>query len=991
MGSTLRLSEGAGVLDVYDHEEDEGGERDEFDDEEPEEEYDDDEYDEEEEGLAVGGGYEEEEELEDDLTSVRNPHQENEKEEEYADEKDVSLSQPFEKEEEEKEEEINQQVDPSLLALAAAQQQDEIITNKTPSFLEERDRTASGEIKKKVYDFMMTSKNNKSATPLRKIPSPPPSYMTPANFPILPPPPDHSSYIPSSENVRENVRPTLISPSPQPEGESISSPPAPEKESISPPPPPGEKSISPPLPPEKKPIDRSVSSSVSGGFANDYYSYLMEGNSLGIEGKEDPSPKEIPSRSGRSDASAKKYPTEFSADLIHNYDGVYKNYSSSSFLSSQSPQPLPPPSPSSTAAVAVSPRFIPATTFPIEREVSEESIMMAAKEDAFLLHNSPPPLPSSLIIPPLPPPPLPSSPPPPPLPPPPPKKTPENPHSTLADVFSKVNDVLGGKEALQKIEENMEAAILKAKVQMLRDTTNNLRCGPIVDIIFGDGDVPNKPLPDDLRRLKNIIAGELTLNEFIKSSEVSDLSSAELFRRSNENLEMVQRQQIMSNPLFSDISSASSIFSKVRRKNSINREVAAEKEKEEIGGEVVACNTIINPEKNLHMELFNLLNSTPGKKEDPCLKLSDRVSFLNRLIHYKTANNISWMRLINLVSNISSQAAVVLFGDGDEQNINNREETTTKDMNLGSIGVDLLFGAASDMLERNMSRVCVDIGELTLYLNIPVVLLQWPQEFIRTDEYKNILMRSISSFSTRMTIPSMYIIDQIMFDNEEKEKILGEEEEQHNLELFSEGDKMASINKLYNEIRSGRGRERELMRSIFHEQQQQHQTMLSLSTTNNSLDTSTAYSAAASIIDYKIPMFDNMMNGVVKYLDKRKHLISAAVIKLLKKAKLNITVYCIKNKLNNVSAKCDKKLINNEEEDDAPMQNLMYRSSALSVVGKRGRSVVARRRGGAPASIKRPPPSILLNRIKRLKEWEITSSDESELSDGDTDSGIRDG
>lgn len=836
MDTTLHLSEGAGVLDVYDHEEEEGDEKDindnEFDDEK--EEYDDDEEE------VIVDDYREEEELEDDLT-----RQEKEKEEEEYNEN----FSPRQFQEEEAQEE-NQQVDPSLLALAAAQQQDDIIPPS--SVREERNRTASTEIKKTVYDFVMTSKNN------------------------IPPPPSPPPRAPSPENVR---------PSP-----------------ISPPPPPPE---------EEEQIDRSPNN--SDGSVNAYYSFLME--------RHDPerySPKEIPSRGGISDASAEKYPTEFSANLIHGDDDE------------KSSQSLP-------SSVTVPPRFVSDATFPIEREVSDESLIMAAKEEAFLI---PPPSPPPKQLPP--------------------EKTP----STLADAFSKVNDVLGGKEAMKKIDENMQAAVLKAKVQMLRDTTKHLRCSYMVDLIFGEGDAPKKPGDGDLRRLKNIIAGELTLNEFIKSSEVTDISSAELFRRSNENLEMVQRQQIMSNPLFSEISSASSLFSRVRQKKTEN----------EVEGEVVASNN-----NNLHMELFNLLNCTPGEKEDPpCYRLSDRVSFLNHLIDHKTANTISWTRLVNLVSHISSQAAVVLFGDGDEQN-NMNGNNAIKDMNMSSIGMDLLFGAASDTLERNVSRVCVDIGELALYLNIPVVLLQWPQEFIRTDDYKNILTRSISSFTVKMAIPTMYIIDQIMFDDEDSSDE-EEEQQQHNLELFSERDKKASINKLYNEIRSGRGRERDLMRSIFHGQQQ------NIVSSNSLLDASTVYSAAASIIDHKISVFDDIMNGAVKYLNRRKQLISAALIKLLKKAKLNITVYCIKNKLDNVSAKCDKKT-DNEETVDAPMQNLMYRSSALP--GKKRweeGSVVARRRDGAPASIKRPPPSVLSRRIKRLKQWgETISSDESE--DEDTDSG----
>ena len=171
------------------------------------------------------------------------------------------------------------------------------------------------------------------------------------------------------------------------------------------------------------------------------------------------------------------------------------------------------------------------------------------------------------------------------------------------------------------------------------------------------------------------------------------------------------------------------------------------------------------------------------------------------------------------------------------------------------------------------------------------------------------------------------------------------------------------------------------------------------------LDASAAYAAACSIIDYKTPMVQNIMSDMARYMEKRKHLISAAVVKLLKRAKLSIAVYCIKTKLNNAATKCKKKSHNDDTDDDAPMQNLTYRTAAL----KRPMSVNRRRAlksprveglGGVsrlldhqrvlstPTSVKRPPNDVLSSRIKRLKQCESTPySEDSELSDEDTDSG----
>ena len=157
---------------------------------------------------------------------------------------------------------------------------------------------------------------------------------------------------------------------------------------------------------------------------------------------------------------------------------------------------------------------------------------------------------------------------------------------------------------------------------------------------------------------------------------------------------------------------------------------------------------------------------------------------------------------------------------------------------------------------------------------------------------------------------------------------------------------------------------------------------------NQSMDASAVYTAACSIIDYKTPVFENIMSVVVKYLDKRKHLISAALMKLLKKAKLNIAVYCIKNKLNNAAAKCKKKNPS-DSDDDVPMQNLMYRSAVLRTQNVRtmgGASQIIDRQSKSPVSFKRPPPDILLNRIKRLKQWETTMATTTSTSSSSEDS-----
>lgn len=508
----------------------------------------------------------------------------------------------------------------------------------------------------------------------------------------------------------------------------------------------------------------------------------------------------------------------------------------------------------------------------------------------------------------------------------PPSPTPPTKSATLSDAFSTANKVLGGEDAVRWIDETIEAAALRIKVQMLREQARGLKSTVLVDMVFGTDDAPRKPTSKEIDRLKNTIAVELTTNEFTRCSKVSDVDSAELFRRTNDNLELMQRQQIMSNPLFAD----AAIF-KTRH-----------------------APTSTPAGKSLHHELLRIMSG----KEDPSQKLADRLNFLKKLIRFKTASVVSWTRLINLLAGVSSQAAVVLFGDYEEEQSADGSMTDVglQNANMGSLGVDLLFGAATDIVERNMSRVCTDVGELALYLNIPVVLLPWPAEFVRSSDYKTLLMSSISSFSAKVAIPPMYVLDQIIFDDDEGDV---RDEAAHTHDIFSKTDKKDAINRVYNNFRRG-GKERDLMRNIF------DGPLPSLG--DDDPDPGAAYTAAASVINYNMPMFESVMNGVVQYLDKRKHLITNMVARLLKKARLAATVYCINNRLSG------------PDEEDAPMPNLMYRTA----VAPRIFTAQSAQPPAAPGSLKRPSHNLLANRVKRLRALDMLSDDD-EISDDDRD------
>ena len=1113
----MRLSEGAGILDVYDHEGEEGQQprlADKLSDESGEEMSRSEDGEGEETSFEAGDYEDDEEEMEDDITLAQKQPQEF-----YATRqiRDGYSSEVVSEEHEGEVEDTQHTVDPSIVALAAAQQDCEIINScrkalaSSPSCAEVGDGTeanaggaASGEIKKRVYEFlMMTDKGcGRQTSPPGRMPSPPMTYSAPA---LMSAPGDDDFAPISAENV---TRPLL-----QPQHQVM--PPADEEEECGNARNKERRTDDVPFVEgyERELISDHVSSEDTGcDPTNSYCSFLLDrgqGKAEHAAGPHShtseaspvydsnvvPTHQEIEGENAsrhRSEASVQKgdggeggscfaaqsqqYPTEFSSHVIHNYESVYKNPSSSTpsmtkatrqegngeneeqalVFPSTSPS-CKPPSPSWPSSSLPKPRprqpggLMSVINFPVEQEVGDESLMVAqeaARSMGSSLSSMMPPAFSSLQQP---------------------NSIPSHSQAditpngvnlrpnTLAGVSSKVNERLGGKEAVKKIDESMEAAILRTQVMMLKDTTKNLRCSCVVDVAFKDPNSPRKPSPAELKRLKNIIAAELTLNEIMKSSAVVDLKSAEFFRESNEALEMVQRQQIMSNPLFADVTTASTVFGKADRERTQdfkeNRQLRHESDAR--SAEVIdedaaslspaATTTSFAPttavtaapaptmrgHSSLHLQLFNILNPARGGKESPCKKLGDRVNFLNRLIHHKTSSKVTWSRLINLAAGISSQAVAVLFGDSDETSPAEVEPSpgwsspaaaltpslklmtaseTSKEMNMGSISVDILFGAASDVLERNLSRVCADIGDLAIYLNIPVVMLKWPREFTKTDKYKSVLMKSISSFQSKTSTPPMYIIDQISFDDDESGGHTGDDshveddDTQDNMEILSDSDKRKYVNKVYNDIRLGKSQERDLMHAAFSSSAKgnslpREQNVFS---DHNGLDASAAYMAACSVIDYQAPFFENILSHIARYMVKQRHLINAGIIKLLRKAKLSIAVYCVKNKLSNVAANCDKKSCNDEMGNDAPMPNLMYRSAALkapnsadsqTVLKARTEGVIDRQRAfSTPTSAKRPPPDILSRRIKRLKQWEmISSSDESEVSDEDAVPGFRDG
>nr|BDT63542.1 MAG: wsv313-like protein [Pasiphaea japonica whispovirus] len=697
-------------------------------------------------------------------------------------------------------------------------------------------------------------------------------------------------------------------------------------------------------------------------------------------------------------------PTAFSSHIIHNYDEVYCSTKSS--VNSN-----PPISQTS------SPSFVPtAIIFPEDKEIGDESLSVIREMNSSL--NSQAPIDSGKPQPPA---------------------VVNDRDSAInccsfSSAFQRVNNSLGGQDSERDIDKTMNSIILRTRVEMLRKATKNLHCAELVDVLFKDSKNPVNPSDKDLDKLKNIIAAELTMNEFLESVKITDVDSAELFRETNEKIEILLRKKIMSNPLFADAYTSTHMTNPKCNQGTdaaLFEQLQTTKEKDKDQEVEVVDNTPPpattssqhNNENraNLHMELFRILHPDP-KSRNNINMLGERITFLNRLIEYKTSNSVTWLRLINLMAGILSKAANVIF-DNYEQNQKQDEKKTTetstlsaqlklkgtlwaqstmeKNMSMGSIGIELVFGAASEFLEKHISVVCVDIGTLAIYLHIPVVLLKWPREFTTTSSYKTILLDSISYFSSNIAAVSpMYIIDVIKLNDKMEEEIQHEEKNMDDMSLFSQQDKKIAIKRVFNNMLLGQNGEEDVLKCLFKNDD----------STKNNADTnkgsfSAAYTAGVSIIDYKAPLFNNVVSCVVDYMDKRKHLISTAFIKILRKAKLSIGVYCLKYKLS-------KKRNKRKKGKMARMQNLMYRphipvspspkattttndniinkhsersNIGYLVLNKTPSTSISSRIYRRNLPHKRPNSDLLSMRIKRLKQYQLSESTSSAISSGEDD------
>nr|BDT63094.1 MAG: wsv313-like protein [Sicyonia whispovirus] len=607
---------------------------------------------------------------------------------------------------------------------------------------------------------------------------------------------------------------------------------------------------------------------------------------------------------------------------------------------------------------------------------------------------------------------------------------------SIAQALLSADAKLGGQETVKKLEECMESVVLRTHVKMLKEQTKGLHCSALLSVLFKDENNPTRPSFEELGTFRDIAAAEITLNALVKSSMVVDLRTAELFRESNEKLEKIQRQQIMSNPLFACITNASRLdgrqcsappppvptLSLVGAGAEAAFKDVASDESERGSPEAAPLLRANDGEgSTMRLELFNILDPSAIAHKSPHQKFGERVEFLNRLIISKTRTSLMWHKLVGLLSAIMSKAASVLF-EGCSQD-EPTDVSSPPEAGVGSLGVDFVFGVVSEMIIKSICAVCADAGELALFLEIPIVMLKWPKEFVSSKSYKSLILRSIQSLAAKSTTPVSYLIEQIQFDKiaprtagagSGGESLLsGLTSDLHNAQgnsvpLFTNEDKKAFINKLFRGIRAADSDKRGYLSAAYGAYNSGavagaagHPDGRKCAAENHLA----IFSMASAIIDYKPPLFHNIAGNVVAALEKRKGLISAAVAKIMRKAKMSMEVYLVNCKLDRVSAQYAQRNCS----ASVPMRNLMHRTSengTLSIISRRHRScdaLAADRLGSAagfsdtfpgqsPSSIfrhKRPSSSVLSNRMKIIRHSQVASSEtpsSSEHGDSNEDS-----
>ena len=422
--------------------------------------------------------------------------------------------------------------------------------------------------------------------------------------------------------------------------------------------------------------------------------------------------------------------------------------------------------------------------------------------------------------------------------------------------------------------EKLEKMAFAIKVKMLREETKGLQCNKLVDILFGE-DEDNLKMPSlELRKkLKKTIDIELTVKRFMDYKAVVDINTAEIFMKDKSALEDICRQQVMSNPLLSSLD--------------YNNSSIANKSESPLENESDSRNAVVEttPQVVLYQELTDLLTDS-SEKTDPATRLTNKISFLKKMLAFKIGNMCNINRMLNLSSFIVKQAIQMIGGGAAAERVLLQDGGSSfysgeENPSLSGAGIGLLFGTILGGVNSAIIRSCVSVARLSMTMGVPIVMLNWPQEFKASKDYESILRESVFKFKNISNVSLSFILDSV-FDKEETTSNTSTAA----VSILTDKEKAKIIRDSVNNTNCN---DRELFGSLF----DGYETNKKRRSETLEMPMELLYQNASNVIEHKNRITDNMLSGIVDYLEENKTLLSKILNKLISKAGLAATMYYI--------------------------------------------------------------------------------------------------
>ena len=470
---------------------------------------------------------------------------------------------------------------------------------------------------------------------------------------------------------------------------------------------------------------------------------------------------------------------------------------------------------------------------------------------------------------------------------------------TPPGLMSEAGAAATSKMIMSQAESNadkLKRMVFAIKVRMLKEETKGLHCNKLVGILFGeDDDNLQMPSLEVRKKLKKAIDIELTVKRFKDYEAVVDINTAELFMRDKSALEDICRQQVMSNPLLSSLAYDNSISNK-----STTKKITSESplEDESVVGEKEAVATAsITTQVILYQELTDIISS---ENTDPATRLTNKISLLKKILAYKIGSMCNLSKMLNLSSFIVRQAINTIGGSAAAERVLLHDGgsiygTMGGDPSLSGEGIGFLFGTILGGVNSVIIRSCVSVARLAMTMGVPIVMLNWPQEFKASKDYDGILRESILKFKHTSNVSLSFILDSV-FSIEEEEEETTSNTPAAAVSILTDKEKAKIIRDSINNHS-----DRDFFGSFFgdfygHNSKKRREETLEI-------PVELLYQNATNVIEHKNRITDNMFSSVVEYLEENKILLSRILNKLITKASLAATMYYI----NSSSVKKNKK------------------------------------------------------------------------------------